>query len=333
MHSVFSETKNKTKPSAPSMFPLSDGDRHSPILNPLLLTAGAAALGPGRRGLHAGYLARSQRPDGGFAGRKGESDAYYTAFALRGLTLLAAFDGALAARLVPYVRSLAGRTLPLVDYLSAVSAGLTLEVFAGSDPFTAEGGDRQAMFRQAVAPYQRADGGFAKSARGASSTYATFLVGWTAVLLGLPRPCADTAVRFLADRRREGGGFAEAAGLRQGGTNPTAAAVGLMRLGGVGDWTGREATIAFLLSMQDAGGGFRASAAVPVADLLSTYTALVALADLGAAGRADLGAAERFIGQLESREGGFRAGVWDDTVDVEYTFYGTAALALLGGLS
>ena len=37
------------------------------------------------RARHAGYLKSAQNSDGGFSGREGDSDLYYTAFALRGL--------------------------------------------------------------------------------------------------------------------------------------------------------------------------------------------------------------------------------------------------------
>lgn len=302
----------------------------SPILNPLRLLAGAASLEPQRQKLHAAYVAAAQQADGGFAGRQGGSDAYYSGFALRSLVLLGALDDTTADRLAAFVQSLAGRRQPLVDFLSGVTSAVMLEAFTGSDPFAAAGVDREAAFRETVAAFRRPDGGYAKSARGASSTYATFLIAWTGALMGLPRTEADGVLRFLAERRRDDGGYAEAAALRQGGTNPTAAAVGLMRLAGVDEPPACSATAAFLRSMQDASGGFLAGAGAPVADLLSTHTALTALVELNAADAADLAAARALVETAESSQGGFRAGAWDDTVDVEYTYYGLATLALLG---
>ncbi len=37
---------------------------------------------------HITYLRSAQNPDGGFSGREGGSDLYYTGFALRGLAVL-----------------------------------------------------------------------------------------------------------------------------------------------------------------------------------------------------------------------------------------------------
>ena len=54
----------------------------------LRLALGASQLSPAIRERHTGWLHKQQRPDGGFAGREGESDPYYTAFALRALWIL-----------------------------------------------------------------------------------------------------------------------------------------------------------------------------------------------------------------------------------------------------
>ena len=53
------------------------------------LAEGLARLEPPRRDRHARYLRAAQNPDGGFSGREGDSDLYYTGFALRGLAVLA----------------------------------------------------------------------------------------------------------------------------------------------------------------------------------------------------------------------------------------------------
>ena len=44
---------------------------------------------------HATYLRSAQNPDGGFSGRAGGSDLYYTGFALRSLAVLQALDAEL----------------------------------------------------------------------------------------------------------------------------------------------------------------------------------------------------------------------------------------------
>ena len=47
---------------------------------------------------HAGWLAANQNPDGGFSGREGGSDLYYTGFALRGLAVLQGLTPAICER-------------------------------------------------------------------------------------------------------------------------------------------------------------------------------------------------------------------------------------------
>ena len=52
------------------------------------LAAGLEFLPDGFRSRHSEYILAAQRPDGGFAGRQGGSDVYYTMFALRSAELL-----------------------------------------------------------------------------------------------------------------------------------------------------------------------------------------------------------------------------------------------------
>ena len=64
----------------------------------LRLTAGAAGLPEEVRSRHVGYLAGKQQDDGGFTGRSGPGDLYYTSFALRGLAVLGEPDLQLLSR-------------------------------------------------------------------------------------------------------------------------------------------------------------------------------------------------------------------------------------------
>ena len=117
--------------------------------------------------------------------------------------------------------------------------------------------------------------------------------------------------------------------MHQGGTNPTAAAVGLLRILDGFDDVSCSSAAEFLASMQTPEGGLRANGRIPIADLLSTFTGLVALLDLQAAEKIDTAAADRYVESLADPAGGFRAAAWDTAVDVEYTFYGLGILGLL----
>lgn len=325
------------------------------------LAAGAMRLPEAVLRRHAALLAAGQNPDGGFSGRQGPSDLYYTGFALRGLALSAGLDEGMAARAAGFLRSrletkrcqepfrgedsttspdvspekvpdtfASAFSLPSVDFLSLVFSAVLLEAVAGVDVFHQAGSDRKQAVAEATARFRRDDGGYAKTGRsGQSSTYHTFLTAACLQLVDLPVPEPRKIERLVRLRQRADGGFVELDGLEQGGTNPTAAAVGLLRLVEAMDDPLRAASAKFLAGMQNAEGGLRAHARIPIADLLSTFAGLAALTELNALPVVDTVAARRYAESLALPGGGFRGGAWDDSVDLEYTFYGLGVLALL----
>jgi geranylgeranyl transferase type-2 subunit beta len=294
----------------------------------LRLAAGAQQLPESLTGLHAAWLAAAQQADGGFPGRRGASDLYYTGFAVRGLALVGGLTEDRAQRVAGFLRSRLGQPMPPVDFLSLVFTALLLEAMFGQDPFAAAGVDRQAALREFAARYRRPDGGYAKSDRAAtSSTYCTFLAAGCLELLAIPMAEPDRVVELVRRRQRPDGGFVELEPMTTSGTNPTAAAIGLLGMLNALDEPLRQASAAFLARMHSPDGGLRAHDRIPVADLLSTFTGLVALDDLERSDAIDRGAVLRYVEDLALPDGGFRAAVWDDTADVEYTFYGLATLA------
>jgi geranylgeranyl transferase type-2 subunit beta len=295
------------------------------------LVAGAAALPEELRRRHAAYLAAMQADDGGFPGRRGASDCYYTAFGLAGLMLLGELTPERADRAARFLAARLAGPLGGVDFVAAVVAGATVEAAGAADPFASAGIDRAAALRAAVEPLRRGDGGYAKTPRGAaSSTYQTFLTVVACQVAGLPADEPARIVEMIRSRQRGDGGFVELDAMRRSGTNPTAAAVGLLAILGALDETTTARAARFLDSMQTAQGGLRANTQIPIADLLSTFTGAAALGALGAAGAIDAPRARRFAAALECPSGGFRGGPWDEQADVEYTFYGLGALALFG---
>jgi geranylgeranyl transferase type-2 subunit beta len=298
----------------------------------LRLAAGAARLPKALRGCHAHFLLAAQRSDGGFSGRDGPSDLYYTGFALRSLALLGSLSEPVVRRAADFLRSRLDAKLPIVDFVSLIYSAVLLEAIADTDIFAEAGRDPRQALAAAVAPLRRADGGYAKTAHNPhSSTYHTFLVTLSRQLLGDPPEDPAQMIALVHARRRDDGGFVELAPLRSSGTNPTAAAVALLRLLGTVDGPIRTGAIGFLARMQNAEGGLRANTQIPVADLLSTFTGLVALADLDGLSAIDATAARGYAKGLQQPEGGFRGGTWDTSADMEYTFYGLGVLALLLG--
>jgi len=282
---------------------------------------------------HAEYLLARQRPDGGFAGRAGASDLYYTGFALRGLVLLSALDRDRAERAGQFLRDQLDHQLPLVDFLSLLFGVFLIGSTTGTDLLA----DRGELWLRRVdahlEQFRRSDGGYARTEAGASSsTYHTFLVAIAREMLGLPPVAPEELTRCVLDRSRRDGGFVEIGPMRRSGTNPTAAAIAVLKMTGGLNEPIRRAAVDFLRGMQTEPGGFRANTRVPIPDLLSTYTAAHTLIDLDAHTFGRERVADYLRG-LEAPGGGFRAAVWDDATDVEYTFYGLATWALLADMA
>jgi geranylgeranyl transferase type-2 subunit beta len=310
-----------------------DAEPYLPRLN-ARLADGVARLPAEARARHTAYLRAAQRPDGGFAGREGDSDLYYTGFALRGLAVLDALTPDVGARAAGFLGDSLTRQASVVDFFSLLYACLLVQGAGGPDVLAGSPPDWPDRVAAALEAFRCADGGYGKAAGAASgSTYHTFLVGLCYQLLGRAVPRPAEVVRFVASRRREDGGFVEVAPMRRGGTNPTAAAVGLLQLVG-GEPPAptpevRAGVADFLAGMASPEGGLRANARAPLADLLSTFTAAWTLAQIDELRRLDTSEVRGYAESLARPDGGFHGGLWDDGHDVEYTFYGLGVLALL----
>jgi geranylgeranyl transferase type-2 subunit beta len=297
------------------------------------LAEGVARVPAERRSRHARFLRAAQNPDGGFSGREGGSDLYYTGFGLRGLAVLDALSADVCRRAAGYLQASLGGQATVVDFFSLLYSCLLVQSSAGIDVLAGSSPDWPDRVAEALESFRTADGGYAKGPGGTSgSTYHSFLVALCYQLLGRDVPRGDEAVRFVLSRRRDDGGFVEIAPMRRSGTNPTAAAVGLLQVvepGWMEKHAGvRDGVVGCLLEMASTEGGLRANGRVPLADLLSTFTASWTLAEVGALDRVDPAEVSGYAEAVERAQGGFRGGLWDEGVDVEYTFYGLSVLGL-----
>jgi geranylgeranyl transferase type-2 subunit beta len=296
------------------------------------LADGVAKLPEELRQRHARYVASGQNSDGGFSGREGESDLYYTGFALRGLTVLDALTPEICERSAGFLRGCLTRQTSVVDFFSFLYACALVQASSGIDVLAGSAVDWPSRVAQMLETFRTKDHGYNKSPGAASgSTYHTFLVGLCFELLGQTLPHPDDVLRFVAGRRREDGGYVEVPAMRRSGTNPTAAGLGLLHLLKGADLPGEdvEATIDYLAQMPSEEGGLRANDRIPVADLLSTFTGCWTLARLNALDRIDVRQAFEYVKSMERAAGGFHGFLLDDGTDVEYTFYGLGSLALL----
>lgn len=294
------------------------------------LTGALARMPAERRERHRAFILARQNADGGFSGREGGSDLYYTGFAVRGLSILGTLDEATCGRLAGYLRGSAQRQVTVIDLVSWLYCALIVQATSGTDvlaDFDPQWPDRLAMMLES---FRTRDGGYAKTHEGAAgSTYHSFLVALCYELVGRELPNPDRLVQFVFDRQREDGGFVEIQPMKRGGTNPTAAAVAILLMQSAMDEELREDVRAFLREVRSGEGGFQANTRIPFADGLSTFTGLLTAQDLGLADLLDPRKVEAFIDRLELPEGGFRGAEWDQAADVEYSFYALGTLGLL----
>ena len=267
------------------------------------------------------------------------ADAYYTSFGLRCLAMLGADDPETTEIIngcSDFLQHVVRRSDDLLDeptniltsdfWCDEPLASLTawfqsaamIDAMTGRFPVTAA--TRCEWFEQRIAPLRRLDGGFALTPESPeSSTYATFLVLSTAELTDLalaPLSSSQTLPKnrfsihcekiaaMLADRQNVDGGFSEIASLGRSGTNPTAAAIALLRMidertnsddhKNTGEYANMYSSVSvkdiiqsgvlggmrYLLSSKTHDGGFPAHPQLPLADLLSSLTAMVALRDI-----------------------------------------------------
>lgn len=317
----------------------------------------------------ARFFLNAQDPsNGGFTGRKGRADVYYTSFALRGLALLGAMEHVQADALERFLENVLEQakrqTLQSTDWISFLLCVQLWDLWTGKSFLQSrlepQENDWRIWVCEQFSRFRRLDGGYASSDQTThSSTYHTFLV-WNVFetlfpddefkrSLTLPALSFDFVnFEFLAKRQRSDGGFVELEPLRHSGTNPTVAGIGLLQIlrKRCADSTisvridnALANALHYLKSQQTVEGGIRANNRVPIPDLLSTFTVLTILTDMPNAKTKSIDepdfneeSALRFTRSLrkETPENiGYVGGAWDNEPDIEFTFYGLAVECLL----
>src|SRR5437762_1598177 len=195
------------------------------------LLEGLARQSADFRKRHAAYFAACQNPDGGFPGREGGSDLYYTGFGLRGLVVLDALTPDIANRAADFLRLRLTQHASVVDFFSFLYSCALVQLGGGPDVLADSPKDWPDRVATTLETFRTDDGGYGKSVGDrAGSTYHSFLVLLCYQLLGGELPDAEKLKAFVQSRRRDDGGYREIAPMRRGGTNPTAAAVGILQI-------------------------------------------------------------------------------------------------------
>jgi len=306
---------------------------HDPYLLRLAtrLGDGLSRMEPARKQRHRDFILSQQQPDGGFSGREGDSDLYYTGFAVRSLHLLGGLEKEERDKLGEYLKPFTHQKLNTIDLLSWLYSALVVQGAGGIDVLADADEDWPLTTFNRIESLRREDGGYAKSSEGASSsTYHSFLVSLIYELIGQEVPQPNRLVQFIYDRQRDDGGFVEIKPMKRSGTNPTAAAVALLVKYHNIDAELKTDLRDFLRDVCSSEGGFQANTRIPFSDGLSTFTGLLTSQDVGLDDILNLEQAEKFLTEwLEFPTGGFRGASWDESADVEYSFYGLGTLALI----
>jgi prenyltransferase beta subunit len=264
------------------------------------------------------FLRGQFNEDGGARDRAGNSDLYYTVFALEGLLALSG-DPPLDA-LGVFLRGFDdGAQLDLVHRACLARCWAAMpDASLTRDP-------RRAIVH-GIESYRSADGGYgARPGAKSGTVYHCFLALGAYQDMGEALPDPNELARCVDGLRTADGAYANERGLKVGTTTATAAAAVLLRQLNrpvpctLGDW---------LLARCDTRGGFMATPGAPFPDLLSTATALHALAGMNVSLEP---IRERCLDFLDSLWTGhaFRAHWADKVPDSEYTFYALLALGHL----
>src|SRR5438552_6478380 len=126
------------------------------------LAEGLSGLSDDFRHRHATYLAARQNPDGGFSGREGGSDLYYTGFALRGLAVLDTLTPAVCARAAAFLRASLTRQASVVDFYSLLYACGLVQLGGGPDVLDDSPSDWPDRVAATLESFRAPDGGYAK---------------------------------------------------------------------------------------------------------------------------------------------------------------------------
>ncbi|MGV2337120.1 MAG UNVERIFIED_CONTAM: geranyl transferase [Planctomycetaceae bacterium] len=195
------------------------------------VASGLRRLPPGRLELHRDFVMGKQTAEGGFPGREGGPDLYYTGFAVRALAVTGGLPDGCLEPLAGWLRQSNLLQLNAIDLLSWLYSALVVQASGGPDLLADQPSELPDQLIASLLTLRTADGGFAKSSEGAlGSTYQSFLVALIFEILGRSVPRRNQLVQFLYDRQRDDGGFVEIAPMRRSGTNPTAAAVALLSM-------------------------------------------------------------------------------------------------------
>ena len=166
------------------------------------LLDGVERLPDDLRQRHAAYLLEAQNPDGGFSGREGGSDLYYTGFALRSLAVLQSLNPDLCTKAAGFLKQRMGGSAGVVDFFSLVVSCYLVPLGGGPDVLADAPPDWRDRVAATLDTFRTPDGGYGKTPGAPhGSTYTSFLVALCLELLDRPIPDPERLVAFVKSRR------------------------------------------------------------------------------------------------------------------------------------
>src|SRR5262249_20912316 len=139
-----------------------DPESYLALLN-ARLADGVSRLPEATRARHAAYLRAAQNVDGGFSGREGGSDLYYTGFGLRGLSVLDALTPDVCERAAGFLRHSLTLSASVVDFFSLLYACLLVQASGGPDVLANSPEDWPERTAAMLETFRTSDGGFTKT--------------------------------------------------------------------------------------------------------------------------------------------------------------------------
>ncbi len=270
------------------------------------------------------FIEKAQCRDGGFAGRDGTSDIYYTMF---GLYTLLAFNRKpqYTGKLMCYIRTCrSSLSLDFVHLNSLMRCLTSLHELGLNEDFP------EPELLQQLEAFRSGDGGYSHLAKSASdgTAYAGYLAAQAYCDMERPMPQPSFLKNSLVKLQAPTGGYRNETGSTDGNVTATASAI-LLHL-----YSGAEEKAVpaceWLLKQAAPGGGFCATSHAPFPDLLSTATALYALKSAKIAVPNSVSKQTLdFVTDCWHENGGFCGTRADSIPDLEYTFYALLSLGCL----
>lgn len=266
-----------------------------------------------------GFVRSTQQADGGFAGRDGTSDIYYTGFALDALRALDCDPG--AGDVAAYLR----RTERTADHDLAHRVSWLRSAVRVEGPDAIRRRLRDGVLTD-IEEFRSSDGGYALAkGRDRGSVYGCFLAAGAYAEVTTEPPGWERALAMVTQRRTTDGAYANEPGVEVGSSLATAAAVSMIAAAARPP---DERVRTWLNERRTPEGGFEAVPGLGRADLLSTACVAYALAVSGAPA-VDAASLAAYCESLWHDNGGFGGHAMDGGDDCEYTFY---ALLTLGAI-